>query len=225
MKTGLFHVPALLLTTVLGLITFDWCPAQTTTVREERIAPTGVDGTLRVVGPDSFELQRTGASGAITYRYAKSFQYVDESGHVLKREVVEPGLPVTVQSVENANGLVANRVIVHQATAQKTVTAPSGAATTTTTTTTTTEAVKPTVAEGVLGLWEPDRFELNTPKNGLMRFRYSKDTKITDADNKHVDVIRMKQQGLPVTVHFSQEGDHLMADQITVNLRFIQVSP
>ena len=177
------------------------------------------------MGPDSFEMTRTGAPGPITYRFSQGIRYTDESGNVVKREVLEPGLPVTVESVESANGLVANRVIVHQKVAEKTVTTPSGAAATTTTTTTTTEAVKPTVAEGVLGLWEPDRFELNTPKNGMMRFRYSKDTKISDADNRHVDVIRMKQPGLPVTVHFKQVGDSLEADQITVNLRFIQVSP
>jgi hypothetical protein len=65
---------------------------------------------------------------------------------------------------------------------------------------------------------------VNTTKAGSVTFLYSKDTQIVDADNKHVNVIRMKQPGLPVTVHFSQEGDRLMANKIVVNLRFVEVS-
>jgi hypothetical protein len=181
-----------------------------------------VEGTLDTVGPDSVVV-RSGKEKALTYRYPQASRYVDESGNVVRRELLVPGLPVTVQYVRDGDSLVAKNVIVHQKVATATTSGPTGTATTTTTTTTTTEKVKNTVAEGVLGLWEPDRFELNTEKHGTVRFLYSKDTKLMDADSKHVDAIRMK-PGLPVTVRFRQEGDHLMADQVTLNARTVEVT-
>ena len=208
------------------------CQAQTTAVREEKVLPApapvaapaaGMQGTLRSVNTDSFVLQGDEKAAPLTFRDAQSTQYVDESGKVVKRELLVPGVPVTVESIRTGEGVLASRVIVHQRVAKTTEQGPAGT-TTTTTTTTTRDAVKATTAEGVMGLWEKDRFQLNTPKDGAVTFLYSKDTKIVDADNKPVEVIRMRQPGLPVTVKFEQEGDRLMANQITVNLRFVEVS-
>lgn len=201
------------------------CSAQSTTVRTAEPATVqvqNVEGTLHAVGPDSVVVQGGKDSKALTYRYPQAARYVDESGNVVKRELLVPGLPVTVQYVRDGDSLVAKNVIVHQKVTTATESGPAGTATTTTTSTTT-EKVKNTVAEGVLGLWESDRFELNTEKHGTVRFLYSKDTKFVDADSKHVDVIRMK-PGLPVTVRFRQEGDHLSADQVTLNARTVEVT-
>ena len=219
MKTNIFLAAA------LSLALAGVGGAQTTTVRT--VSPTAAemlnaDGTISTVGPESVIVQGSKDSKALTYRYPQSFRYVDESGNVVKRELLVPGLPVTVQYVRDGDSLVAKNVIVHQKVATATESNPLGTATTTTTTTTT-EKVKNTTAEGVLGLWETDRFELNTEKHGAVRFFYDKNTQFVDADSKHVDAIRMK-PGLPVTVRFRQEGDHLSADQVMLNARTVEVT-
>jgi len=201
-------------------------PNATTTTTKTAVAPSsGAVGTVQSTGQDSF-IVRDAKEAPLTYRETQATKYVDESGNVVKRELLVPGVPVTVESsVKTGEGILrADRVIVHKQVATSTAQTPTGATATTSTTTTTTVPEKPTTAEGVMGLWETDRFTLATPKAGNVTFLYSKDTKIVDADEKHVDVIRMKQPGLPVTVKFSQEGDRLMANKITVNLRFVDVS-
>src|SRR5438045_316869 len=105
MKTGIFNVQELLLATALTLTTTHLCQAQTTAVREEKILPApapatapaapaaGVQGTLRTVGTDSFVIQGEEKAPPLTFRNAQSTQYVDESGKVVKRELLLPGVP------------------------------------------------------------------------------------------------------------------------------------
>lgn len=222
MKPQSIHFHACLATVVLTLSWGAVAGAQTAAVRTPEVVPVDkVEGTLRSVEPSTLAVQKEGKEKPLTYRRAQTIRYVDDTGKEVKRELLVPGLPVTVQYRREGDELVADEVIVHQ----KAVMHPDGTTTTTSTSTTTTTAdtvKKPTVAEGVLGLWETDRFELNTPKSGPISFRYSKDTQLVDSDNKHVDVTRMK-PGVPVTVSFRQEGDRLMANKVTMNARVVEL--
>ncbi len=177
MKTNLYSLPALLLTAAISLASVATSHAQSTAVDTQKLPSPEAMGTIRTVGPDTMVIQADNQGRPLTYRYAHSIQYVDESGKVVNREVLVPGLPVTVEGIREGDSILATRWIVHQQTAKALTTGPEGT-TATTATTTTTQDVKKTEAQGILGMWEADRFELRTVKDGAASFLYHKNTEI-----------------------------------------------
>ena len=74
---------------------------------------TNADGTISSFAKDEFAIKSQTSDEAVTYRYTKTTQYVDENGAPVSVEVVKSGVPVTVTFVRDGNRFVAQRVIVH----------------------------------------------------------------------------------------------------------------
>ncbi len=108
--------------------------AQTVTTTTKEVT---TEGTISAFEPHDFVIRSETASGPLTYGYTTSTRYVDDSGAVITRETIQPGVPVTVYYTRNGDRLLASRVIVHRATTVPA--APAAETTTTRRTTTTTE--------------------------------------------------------------------------------------
>jgi len=106
----------------------------TTTTREVTS-----EGTISSFEPKAFVVRSESAPGPLTYTYGPATRYVDDSGAAVTREVIRPGVPVTVYYTRDGDSMVASRVIVHRAA----VAAPAPAAETRTTRTTTTTVDEP----------------------------------------------------------------------------------
>ena len=88
-------------------------PSQPKTTSSTTTTTTTSDGTIRSFAPDQFVVQSSAGDQPVTYRYSKTTQYVDEGGAPVAVEVVKSGVPVTVIYVREADGNIAQRVVVH----------------------------------------------------------------------------------------------------------------
>jgi len=119
----------------LGLAATATLPAQgvTTTTTKEVTS----EGTISSFEPQSFVIRSEGAPAPLTYSYTTTTRYVDDSGAVITREMIKPGVPVTVYYTRDGDRLIAGRVIVHQSRVAAPAPVPAAETTTTRTTTTT----------------------------------------------------------------------------------------
>jgi hypothetical protein len=86
-----------------------------------------------------------------------------------------------------------------------------------TTTTTTSSA-------GTVGAFTPDAFTVTTSSSPTpVRYTYTKTTKYVDEDGNPVSVETVK-SGLPVTVYYNTDGDHMVADRVVVR-KSVDISP
>ena len=206
---------------------------------------TTTNGTISAFEPHSFIIKSESGPDPLTYSYSKTTQYVDESGQVVAREMLKPGVPVTVHYVREGDRMVADRVVVRKMT------------TTTTTTesgrepakkeakalreaaehperearraaergkpfpppdpsvTKTTTTTTTTDSDGTITSFAPEQFVIKSA-TGPVTYRYSKTTQYVDESGAPVSVEIVK-SGVPVTVSYVREGDGFIAQRVIVH--------
>jgi hypothetical protein len=94
-----------------------------------RTQPIEVTGLVTQYGEGAIAVRAESAATPIQYHFAKTTQWVDESGNVVTRETVRAGQPVTLFYTRSPEGLLVSKVVVRR----QTVTAPAVEAERTTT--------------------------------------------------------------------------------------------
>jgi hypothetical protein len=201
-------------------------------------------GVVNAFEPDKFIIKSE--SGPVTYTYSKTIQYVDESGRVITRESIKPGVPVTVHYVREGDRMVANRVIVSQTTTTTTEPGrpptkreakelkeaaehpertarravekgkPFSPANPAEEKTTTTTTT--THADGTVTSITETEFSLRGAGDKAVTYRASKTTQYVDDEGAPVSV-EVVRSGAPVTVHYIREGDGFVAQRVIVHKR------
>jgi hypothetical protein len=75
-------------------------------------APTEVTGTVAEWRPDSVTILQKDATSPLRFSFAKKVEYVDAAGKAVSREMVSPGVPVTMRYTREGDQMLVNRVIV-----------------------------------------------------------------------------------------------------------------
>ena len=127
MKTPILTLTAAIALAVTGL-------AQTSV--SSSTSTTTSAGTISEFSPNTIVIRSETSPEPVRYSYSKTTTYVDDSGAPVSMDTVKSGLPVTVHYVKGADGMMANRVIVHKRTTTTGGTAVEERKTSTTTTTT-----------------------------------------------------------------------------------------
>jgi len=168
------------------------------------VSETTTTGTINEFGDNRIVVRTESSTDPITYSFTKSTTYVDEAGAPVSIETVKSGLPVTIHYAKEGDRMVARKVVV-----RKTKTKVAGETTETKTTTTT----------GTINEFGDDRLVIRseTSKDPL-RYRFTKTTTYVDEDGNPVSVKEIK-SGLPVTVHYTRDGDAMVASKVIVRKR------
>jgi len=173
-------------------------------------------GTISEFTPDNALVIRTESSPEpIRYKFSKTTTYVDEAGKPVSIKTVKSGLPVTVHYTKVDGGLVANKVIV-----RKTTTTERPPRTTETRTET-----KTTTTMGTINEFSPERVIIRTETSpDPLTYSFTKTTTYVDETGAPVSVDLVK-AGLPVTVHYTTEGDSRVATKVVVRKKTTTVVP
>ena len=107
----------------------------TTTTTTAAAAPMEVTGTVTEWAPGAVIIRQRDVAAPARFSFARTVEYVDAAGNRVAREVITPGVPVTVRYTRDGDQMVVDRVIVQRPLAP---TATTSTETTTTTTTTVT---------------------------------------------------------------------------------------
>ena len=104
-------------------------------------APTEVVGTVAELRSDSVFILNKDVIGPVSFYFAKKVEYVDAAGNPVAREVITPGVPVTIRYIREGDQMLVDRVIVQH---------PLAPAATTTATATVNGTTTPKPAAGYL---------------------------------------------------------------------------
>jgi hypothetical protein len=163
---------------------------------------TTTTGTISEFGGERLVIRSETASEPLTYRFTKTTTYVDEAGAPVSIETVRSGLPVTVHYVKEGDALVARKVIVKK----KVTTRPPATRTET----------KTTTVMGTVNEFSPERIIIRSETSpDPLTYRFTKTTTYVDEAGTPVSIETVK-SGLPVTVHYTTEGDARMATKVVV---------
>jgi hypothetical protein len=178
---------------------------QTTTVPGDPGAPetttTTTMGTVSELAPERLVIRTTKTSTPVRYKFTKTTTYVDRAGNPVSIKTVKTGLPVTVHYSKVGEELIADRVVVG------TLTEEGPPATETTTTTTTT---------GTINEFKSDRLVIRTEAAAAPTiYSFSKSTTYVDETGAPVTIETVR-SGMPVTVHYTTDGDQRIATKVVV---------
>lgn len=187
---------------------------RTTTVpaAETTTTTTTSMGTISEFKPGQLVIRTTKTSAPLRYKYTKTTTYVDEAGQPVSLKTVRSGLPVTVHYTKVGNDLVANRVIVRRVT--------------------TTEEVPPAEIEtevktisGTVNEFGQGSLVIRTPDSVTPLIYTANGTTMTvDAAGQPVGV-EMIRSGLPVTVHYTTDGEERIVTKIVLTKQKTTVPP
>lgn len=185
----------------------------TTPAGRSETTTTTTRGTVSELGPDALVVRTTSSPSPVRYKFTKTTTYVDEAGKPVSIQTVKSGLPVTVHYEDVGGSLVAQKVIVRRATTKS-----GGSEETTTETKTTTSA-------GTINEFGPERFVIRTESSpDPLTYSYTKTTTYVDEAGAPVSMELVK-SGLPVTVHYTTEGDARVATKVIVRKKTTTVTP
>lgn len=159
-------------------------------------------------GAQTLIVRQEAAAAPLTYSVTRETTFVDELGNPVVAERVTSGLPIVVHYVQENGRLVASRVVVKNV---PTSAAPAVERTVTSTSTTT------TTGAGTITQYAPGSSLVLRSTGGAQPSTYavSQTTTFVDEDGNPIEVSRIS-PGLPVTVHYVQEGDRLVASRVVV---------
>jgi hypothetical protein len=182
---------------------------QTTTVPGDPGAPetttTTTMGTVSEFAPERMVIRTTKTSTPVRYKFTKTTTYVDRAGNPVSIKTVKTGLPVTVHYTKVGEDLIADRVVVG------TLTDGGPPATETTRTETTT-----TSSSGTINEFKSDRLVIRTEAAAAPTiYSFSKSTTYVDETGAPVTIETVR-SGMPVTVHYTTEGDQRIATKVVV---------
>jgi len=175
---------------------------------------TTTTGTINEFGDNRLVIRTESSAEPVRYRFTKTTTYVDEAGNPVSMKLVKSGLPVTVYYTKDTDGLVATKVMVKKTT----TTAPSGRIEKTTKTTTTTST-------GTVSDIADNRLVIRTETDSdPVSYSFTKTTTYVDDAGEPVNFDVVK-SGLPVTVHYTRDGDSLIASKVVVRKKTTTVVP
>lgn len=96
--------------------TVETVPGATAATTIETTSTTTAAGVVSEMAPDRFVVRTATGIAPIRYWSSASTVYVDESGNPVARELMTPGVPVTVHFTRVGEGLVADRVVLQRQT-------------------------------------------------------------------------------------------------------------
>lgn len=209
MKMSPLKMTSVLLAGSIGM----WCtlpaqevvaaaPAETTTTTT---TTTTSNGTFTEFTPTSETFTIHSDGGPARYVVTKRTTVVDESGQPVTLSNIAPGRPVAVHYVREHGRLVASRIVVHAPVAA----APAREVSTTRTTTT-------TEAPGTITEFEPGQTVVVRGEGGApLHYVINGQTTYVDETGAPIAVNHLA-AGAPVTVHYINEGGHMVASRIVV---------
>ena len=125
-------------------------------------------------------------------------------------ELIKSGLPVTVHYVKEGDALVARKVIVKRKMAKGPVEK------------TTRTETKTTTTMGTVNEFSPERIIVRTETAAdPITYRFNKTTTYVDESGAPVSVELIK-SGLPVTIHYTTEGDSRIASKVVVRRKVVE---
>lgn len=167
---------------------------------------TNTAGTISEFGADTIIVRSATSPTPIRYSYSKTTTYVDESGKAVSVETVKSGLPVTVYYTKDGDRMIATKVIVRNAVPAN---VPEVETKKVTTTTTTTNA-------GTISEFGGDTIIVRSETStSPVRYTYSKKTTYVNEAGEPVSIETVK-SGLPVTIHYTKDGDKMIATKVIV---------
>lgn len=179
------------------------------TVTETRETTSSGTITQYAPGGETIVLRQESSAGPGSYYVTRQTTFVDEDGQPVVAERVVSGAPVTVHYVRDGSRMVASRVVVRRTTSAPVAAAPAVTETTRTTTTTTT-------GSGTFDQYTPgaESFVIRS-SSGPQPYVVSRSTTYVDESGAPVTVQNIA-PGAPVTVHYTREGDRLVATRVIV---------
>lgn len=204
-------------------------------------------GTISAFEPNSIIIKSESAPDPVTYSFSKTTRYVDESGQVVARETIRPGMPATVHYVREGDRMIADRVVVGKTTTTTTLTEPGREPTrkeakalkdaakhperearraaekgkpfppVDPSVSKSTTTTTTTNSDGTVSSFAADHFVMRTGDQPVT-YRYSKTTQYVDDEGAPVSVEIVK-SGVPVTVSYVREGDGFIAQRVIVHKR------
>jgi hypothetical protein len=182
---------------------------------------TAYEGTVTQYEPVNqvLEVRRESSAAPMTYSVTKATTFVDETGQPVPPDRIVSGLPITVHSMRQGDRMTATRVVVHRAVERAPVAververAPvTTQRTSTVTTTTDANTGSGTITEYVPG---SPNIILRTENAAPVTYSVSKTTTFVDENGTPIAVERIA-PGMPVTVQYVREGDHMVASRVAV---------
>jgi hypothetical protein len=102
---------------------------ESTTTTATTTVPTEVTGTVTEWAPGNVIIRQKDVAAPVRFSFARSVEFVDAAGNPVAREVITPGVPVTIRYVREGDRMLVDRVMMQGGLA------PSATTTTQTTTT------------------------------------------------------------------------------------------
>jgi hypothetical protein len=155
----------------------------------------------------------------IQFHYSDTTQWVDQTGKVVTRESIRPGVPVNISYTKSGAGLVISKVVVLPASAPAAVEGSTSSTTTTTTTTATAPVAlgsDPVQLGGTVAELGEDTITLRTEAAATpVKLRYSSTTQWMDGAGHTVtpDFVRPGTQAL---VYYTNGTSGLVISKIVV---------
>ncbi|WP_009961239.1 hypothetical protein [Verrucomicrobium spinosum] len=162
-------------------------------------------GTITTYSPGQTLVVNQESGSPTSYTVTKQTMFVDEAGQPVEAAHITSGAPITVNYIREGDRMVASRVIV-----KKTVTTTGGPVATQTTRTTTTTSGAGTISE-----FSPGQTIVLRSTSGPLTYATSSSTVYVDETGAPVAVEKIA-TGVPVTVHYVQEGDRMVANRVVV---------
>jgi hypothetical protein len=152
-------------------------------------------GTISEFGPERMIVSTDSSSEPFGYTLTKNTAFVDESGKVVTTTSVKSGIPVTVHYTKSGDKMIASKVIVRKS-------VPAAAAA--------------TMSMGTISEFSPEALVLRTESSKEpLRYKFTKTTTWVDDSGSPVSMELVK-SGLPVTVHYTTEGNARVATKVVV---------
>jgi hypothetical protein len=175
----------------------------TTTVKE-----TTSSGTITEYAPggQAIIVRQESSTSPTSYAVTERTTFIDESGAPVVAERVTSGTPITVHYVREGDRMIASRVVVRRAVSDS----PTAVVTQRPSVTTTTTGAG-TITQFTPGSRMIIRGETAEPLN----YAVSSSTTYVDEAGTPIAVENIS-PGVPVTVHYVREGDHMVASRVVV---------
>jgi hypothetical protein len=165
-----------------------------------------VTGTVSEWAPDRVIIRERDVTDPESYYFSKRVEYVDEAGNPVARELIAPGAPVTMRYVREGDRMFVDRVVVQRRVAPVAVEGR----------TVVSETAAPLEVAGTVSEWGPDRVIIRERDvANPVPFYFSKKLVYVDEAGNPVER-QVIAPGAPVTVHYTREGDRMLADRVVV---------
>jgi hypothetical protein len=171
------------------------------------------EGTISEFGPQGIVIKTEAGTRPVRFISSETTNYVDENGNPVPAALVKSGLPATIHYTKVGDTLIASKVVVKTSATSRTqvVAVP--------------QAVAVPVSAGVITEFGPDNLFIKTDTSpDPLRYSYSKSTTYVDEAGAPVSIETVR-SGVPVTVHYTQVGNTLVASKVIVRKSLVVPAP